>query len=167
MIRAMGKRRKGLTEKQEAFARELATCKYSISESYRRVYSAENMSGPVVRNAAAKLAARNDITMMVERLKAQRLAREASVGLSDRDRVLTKLRTLLDDGEPSDAVKVSAARLLGQSCGLFTTDISITNTNAKDSETIEAELAAKLESLGLTAHDNVGEAQQTPDKSVH
>ena len=166
MIRAMGKRRQGLTEKQESFARELASGKYSISEAYRRVYSAENMSGPVVRNEASKLAARNDITMMVERLKAQRLAREASVGLSDRDRVLEKLRTLLDDGEPSDAVKVAAARLLGQSCGLFTTDISITNTN-KDADTIEAELIAKLESLGIDEPIDASETQQALDKSVH
>ena len=169
----MGKRRNGLTDKQKSFARELATERFTISEAYRRVYSAENMSGAVVRNEASKLAGRSEITVMVEQLIAERRSRDRVVGVSDRDRVLTKLRQLLDDGAPM--VEVAAARLLGQSCGLFSTDISITSTT-RDPDVIEAELLAKLEALtGLVTEpepepEPVTEPEPTPapaDPGLH
>ena len=157
----MGKRRNGLTDKQKAFARELATEKFTISESYRRVYSAENMSGAVVRNEASKLAGRSEITVMVEQLIAERRSRELVVGVSDRDRVLTKLRDLLDT-EELPMVEIAAARLLGQSCGLFSTDISITSTT-RDPETIEAELLAKLEALTGLVSEPEPELEPEPE----
>ena len=168
----MGKNKKQkLTTKQRKFAELIASgTMNNLSDTYRAVYDTTSgpMSNASIRVEASRLAANPNVTLLVEQLTERKVRAELAVGLSDRDRVLTKLRTLLDDGEPSDAVKVAAARLLGQSCGLFTTDISITNTN-KDADTIEAELIAKLESLGISdkVQDITPNVDISEDASVH
>jgi len=165
-----------LTPKQRKFAEMIASGKTNnLSDTYRAVYDTTSgpMSNASIRVEASRLAANPNVALLVEQIQARKAKAMLVVGVTDRDRVLTKLRQLLDEGTPM--VEVAAARLLGQSCGLFSTDISITS-QTRDPETIEAELLAKLEALtGLVTEpepepEPVTEPEPTPapvDPGLH
>jgi hypothetical protein len=61
-------------------------------------------------------------------------ARERAVvasALTDRDKVLSKLRVWLEGTEVTDSNRLRAAELLGRSSGLFATDINVTTKRAR------------------------------------
>ena len=134
-----------LTGKQRAFARCMADG-MTQSAAYREAYDADNMSGAVIRNEASKLMAHPDITVTVERLIAVKERALLASGLSDRDRVLDKLRAWIDNAEPTDSNKLRAAELLGKSVGMFK-EVTETVTIDRDSDSVAMELERRLESL--------------------
>ena len=142
----MGRPRSGLTDKQRLFAHALASGKYSISDAYREVYSAGNMSGPAVRVEASRLAANPNVSLMVERLRGEMVVAERALALSDRDRVLEKLRTWMENAEATDGNKIRAAELLGKSVGLFK-DVTISSDSERSSNEVAAEIEQRLERL--------------------
>jgi hypothetical protein len=81
-------------------------------------------------------------------------ARERAVvasALSDRDKVLSKLRVWLEGTEVTDSNRIRVAELLGRSSGLFATDINVT-TRERDSSAVAAEIEHRLAALlGSTA----------------
>jgi len=81
-------------------------------------------------------------------------ARERAVvasALTDRDKVLGKLRSWLEGTEVTDSNRLRAAELLGRSSGLFATDINVT-TKERDSSAVAAEIESRLAALlGSTA----------------
>ena len=151
----MGRPRSGLTDKQRLFAHTLASGKYSISDAYREVYSAGNMSGPAVRVEASRLAANPNVSLMVEKLRGEMAVAERAMALSDRDRVLEKLRTWMDHADATDGNKLRAAELLGKSVGLFK-DVTISTDSERSSNEVAAEIERKLENL-------IGEAESAQD----
>ena len=142
----MGRPRSGLTDKQRLFAHALASGKYSISDAYRECYSAGNMSGPAVRVEASRLAANPNVSLMVERLRGEMAVAERAMALSDRDRVLEKLRTWMDHADATDGNKLRAAELLGKSVGLFK-DVTISSDSERPSHEVAAEIEQRLERL--------------------
>lgn len=161
----MGRPRSGLTDKQRLFAHALASGKYSISDAYRECYSAGNMSGPAVRVEASRLAANPNVSLLVEKLRGEMAASERLLALSDRDRVLDKLRTWMDNADPADGNKLRAAELLGKSVGLFK-DVTITGDAERSSNEVAAEIERKLQQL-LTNHDDEGVPPVEGRDSVH
>ena len=151
----MGRPRSGLTDKQRLFAHALASGKYSISDAYREVYSAGNMSGPAVRVEASRLAANPNVSLMVERLRGEMVVAERALALSDRDRVLEKLRTWMDHADATDGNKLRAAELLGKSVGLFK-DVTISSDSERPSHEVAAEIEQRLERL-VKDVDSAGE----------
>jgi len=100
-----------------------------------------------------------NITLMVQTIqKATERAVVASV-VSDRERVLTKLRALLDnpDGTPAEQIMLRAADLLGKSAGLYK-DVVETVVH-RTTEEIESELDELLAKHGLSL--------ESLDDSVH
>jgi len=75
-----------------------------------------------------------------------------SQGLSDRDKVLTKLRHMMDFAEANDSNKLRAAEALGRSCGLFE-DIQVVKTE-RSSEDILNQLQQKLDRLISASPDS-------------
>ena len=73
-----------------------------------------------------------------------RLREQAVVAsaVTDRERVLSKLRGWMDHAEQADSVKLRAAELLGKSANLFATEVSV--SESKDSTSLAAELEAML-----------------------
>ena len=151
----MGRPRSGLTDKQRLFAHALASGKYSISDAYREVYSAGNMSGATVRVEASRLAANPHVTLMVQQLRASNEVAERAAALSDRDRVLERLRAWMDHAEATDGNKIRAAELLGKSVGLFK-DVTISSDSERSSNEVAAEIEQRLERL-VKDVDSAGE----------
>ena len=151
----MGRPRSGLTDKQRLFAHTLANGKHSISDAYRECYSAGNMTGATVRVEASRLAANPHVSLMVERLRGEMAVAERAMALSDRDRVLEKLRTWMDHADATDGNKLRAAELLGKSVGLFK-DVTISSDSERPSHEVAAEIEQRLERL-VTDVDSAGE----------
>jgi len=151
----MGRPRSGLTDKQRLFAHALASGKYSISDAYRECYSAGNMSGPAVRVEASRLAANPNVSLMVQQLRASNEVAERAAALSDRDRVLERLRAWMDHAEATDGNKIRAAELLGKSVGLFK-DVTISSDSERSSNEVAAEIEQRLERL-VKDVDSAGE----------
>ena len=151
----MGKTRDGLTAKQMHFARCVASG-MSQAEAYREAFDVVAGGKTAThREAASRLMARADIRLRVDALIAQRERSILASSLSDRERVLTKLREWTDTAQPADGNKIRAAELLGRTSGMFR-DV-IETSESRTSEELLAELETMLESVADDA--------ETPDES--
>jgi len=144
----MSKTEEKLTGKQRAFARALAMGDehgkpMSISDCYRECYNTENMSDAVIRNEASKLASHRGVTMMVERLRREKERNAQAQAVGDRERVLEALRSWMLTAEPSDSAKITAAKLLGETQGMFKQHQTVETVRSSDE--LLAELDAMLE----------------------
>ena len=151
----MGKTRDGLKAKHMHFARCVASG-MPQAEAYREAYDVTAVGKTAThRQAASRLMARDDIKARVDALIAQRERSILASSLSDRERVLSKLRQWTDSAEAGDSNKIRAAELLGKSVGLFR-DV-IETSESRTSEELLAELETMLESVADDA--------ETPDES--
>ena len=156
----MSKTEEKLTGKQRAFARALAMGDehgkpMSISDCYRECYNTENMSDAVIRNEASKLSSHRGVTMMVERLRREKERNAQAQAVGDRERVLEALRSWMLTAEPSDSAKITAAKLLGETQGMFKQHQTVETVRSSD------ELLAELDSL----LEQVSDRPEDPDDS--
>ena len=139
----------GVTDKQRLFCHLHATCGYSLYKSYSEAFDSENMKEATIRREASKLIAKNHaIATLSERLsmEKQRIAHSQALtqSVSDRDRVLSKLRHYTDNAE-SEANAIRATVELGRTCNVFTDTVEI--KSERSSEDIMQELQTKLDQL--------------------
>ncbi len=138
---------KKLTPKQLHFARCIAGG-MTQSDAYREAYTVrDSTTQESVHSSASRLMADAKVSARVKHLIGLRERAVVASAVTDRERVLSKLRGWMDDAEPADSVKLRAAELLGKSANLFATEVSV--AEAKDSSS----LAAELESLLLSANE--------------
>ena len=112
----MTNRTNDLTPKQLHFCRAVVSGQ-TLSDSYRQAYSADNMSAASIHREASVLMSNPMITQRVERLQRQKDRAVVASSVSDRDRVLTKLRDLMDSAK-TESVQLGAAVALGASVAL-------------------------------------------------
>ena len=141
--------KKKLTPKKLHFARCIASG-MSQSDAYREAYTVRpSTTAASVHTCASRIATDVEVASRVRHLIGMRERAVAASAVTDRERVLSKLRGWMDEAEPSDSVKVRAAELLGKSANLFATDINV-NDQRKSSEG----LAAEIEALLLAANES-------------
>ena len=139
----MGKTRDNLTPKMLHFCRCVAAG-MGYAEAYRASHAVTATGKSAThREAASRLMARADIRARVDALVKQRERSQLASALSDRERVLSKLRHWLDHAESGDSNRIRSAELLGRSIGLFK-DV-VETTDSRSSEELLAELDAMLE----------------------
>ena len=151
----------GLTPKQAHFARCVAGG-MTQADAYREAYDpkASTKSEPI-HTLASRLMARDEIRSRVDSIMAAKDRAVAASALSDRDKVLSKLRFWLDGGV-TDSNQLRAAELLGKASGVFTDQVSITST-----ERAPAEVAAEIERR-LAALVAVEESEESADgEAIH
>ena len=165
----MGKRKDGLTPKQRAFAIAVGNGS-DFTSAYEQAYVCDNMSRAAMRNEASKLmsGAYPDITLLANRIKDENEAKKQqslhASELNDREKVLSRLRYFLDHAENTDSTKLMAAKLLGQTVGLFK-DVTITE-DARSSDDIARQLEDRLANL-LEGSDSEGVTSEQEQGSVH
>jgi len=140
-----------LTPKQAHFARCVASG-MTQADAYREAYSPKpDITAASVHTLASRLMGKVEIRSRVEALIKARERAVVASALTDRDKVLSRLRAWLEGTEEADSNRLRAAELLGKASGLFTTDISVT-TKDRDSSQVAAEIEARLGALlGATA----------------
>ena len=155
----MGKTRDGLTAKQLHFCRCVAAG-MSQAEAYRESHAvtADGKSA-THREAASRLMARADIRTRVDALVKQRERSQLASALSDRERVLSKLRHWLDHAESGDSNRIRSAELLGRSVGLFKDVVETTDSRTSD------ELLAELDAMLEQAEPDQPEAERDQPES--
>jgi len=161
----MSKTEEKLTGKQRAFARALAMGDehgkpMSISDCYRECYNTENMSDAVIRNEASKLASHRGVTMMVERLRRENERSALAQAVGDREKVLEALRGWMLTAEPSDSAKITAAKLLGETQGMFKQHQTVETVRSSD------ELLAELDSLLEQVSDRPEDSDDSAEPSI-
>jgi len=153
----MGKTRDGLTAKQMHFCRCVASG-MAQAEAYREAYDVTAEGKPAShRENASRLMARDDIRSRVNALIAQRERSILASALSDKERVLDKLRHWVDHAEAGDSNKIRAGELLGRSVGLFKDVIETSESRSSD------ELLADLEAMIEASADDQPDAEQSDD----
>jgi hypothetical protein len=108
------------------------------------------------------------ITQRVQRLQKQKDRAVVASSVSDRERVLDKLRVTLDttEGGPAVTAQLRAAELLGKSVGMFK-DVQQVQTKPRTVEEVRAELEERLARL-LSKDSEVDEEQvDSSDAAVH
>ena len=153
------------------FGKLLATGEHTIVEAYRLSYDASKMSDAVARNESSKLANRRDITMIVQEEKSrlsslqadkesQKQMADAVQHTSDRERVLTRLRTWLDQ-PPDSALQIRSAELLGKSANLFATEVTV--ADQRNSTNVAEEIEAMLLAANVAATDPSDDDDDQPE----
>ena len=142
------------------YGKMLAAGEHTLVEAYRLCYAAENMTDATARNEASALANHPSITVIVDEEKSrlssleadkqsQKQMADAVQHTSDRERVLTRLRTWLDL-PPESSLQLRSAELLGKSANLFATVIV---SDQRDSTNVAAEIEAILLAANVTTTD--------------
>ena len=151
----------GLTPKQAHFARCVAGG-MTQADAYREAYDPKaSTKSETIHTLASRLMARGEIRSRVDSIMAAKDRAVAASALSDRDKVLSKLRFWLDGGV-TDSNQLRAAELLGKASGVFTDQVSITST-----ERAPAEVAAEIERR-LAALVAVEESEESADgEAIH
>ena len=141
---------KELTPKQAHFARCVAQG-MTQADAYREAYDPKQSTAATIHTLASRVMARVEVRARVEALVKARERAVVASALTDRDKVLGKLRSWLEGTEVTDSNRLRAAELLGRSSGLFATDINVT-TKERDSSAVAAEIESRLAALlGSTA----------------
>jgi cytoskeletal protein RodZ len=155
---------KQLTPKQLHFARCVASG-MTQADAYREAYEpSDSTTAASIHTLASRLMADVEIRSRVDVLVAARERAVAASAVTDRDKVLSKLRGWMDNAEPTDTAKLRAAELLGKAAGLFTTEVNVTTLD-RDASEVAAELQSKLTGL-LSRDDDQKPARETGDE-VH
>ena len=151
----------GLTPKQAHFARCVAGG-MTQADAYREAYDPKaSTKSETIHTLASRLMARVEVRSRVDSIMAAKDRAVAASALSDRDKVLSKLRFWLDGGV-TDSNQLRAAELLGKASGVFTDQVSITST-----ERAPAEVAAEIERR-LAALVAVEESEESADgEAIH
>jgi hypothetical protein len=127
------------------------------------------MKPSTVNREAHALMALPKITTRVGRLQRQKERAIVAASLSDRERVLSKLRDLMDTEEGGSAInaQLRAAELLGKSVGLFK-EVQMKEKEPRTVEELQAELDAFLEKhLGIKRADDELGPKEDPESPVH
>ena len=153
------------------FGHLLATGEHTIVEAYRLSYDASKMSDAVARNESSKLANRRDITVIVDEEKSrlssleadkqsQKQMADAVQHTSDRERVLTRLRTWLDL-PPESPLQLRAAEILARAVGL---NNQVIVSDQRDSMNVAAEIEAMLLAANVTTADPSDDDADQPEQ---
>lgn len=155
-----------MTGKQMAFCRAIASGLCTQTQAYTEAYDCENMSIQSQRVESSRLLTNPKITLCIGKLKASMEAHRQAQSLTDRDRVLAKLRTWIDSADPTDSNRLRAAELLGKSVGMFK-DVTETVVQDRDADQIALALEQRLLELLGTSPEQVTEPVVKPDGQVH
>jgi hypothetical protein len=142
---------KELTPKQAHFARCVAQG-MTQADAYREAYDPKQSTAATIHTLASRVMARVEVRARVDALIKARERAVVASALSDRDKVLSKLRVWLEGTEVTDSNRLRAAELLGRSSGLFATDINVT-TKERDSSAVAAEIEQRLAALLVSTAD--------------
>ena len=155
---------KQLTPKMLHFTRCVASG-MTQADAYREAYEPnDSTTAASIHTLASRLMADVEIRSRVDVLVAARERAVAASAVTDRDKVLSKLRGWMDNAEPADTAKLRAAELLGKAAGLFATEVNVT-TRDRDASEVAAELQSKLTGL-LSRDDDQQPTRETGDE-VH
>jgi len=149
---------KELTPKQAHFARCVASG-MTQADAYREAYDPkQGTTAASIHTLASRLMGQVEIRSRVDALIKARERAVVASALSDRDKVLNRLRAWLEGTEEADSNRLRAAELLGKASGLFTTDISVT-TKERDSSAVAAEIESRLGALIGSTADALDDAE--------
>lgn len=153
-----------MTPKQLHFCRCVASG-MTQADAYREAYEpSDSTTAASIHTLASRLMGQVEIRSRVDTLISARERAVAASALSDRDKVLSKLRGWMDSAEPTDSTKLRAAELLGKAAGLFTSEINVT-TKERDASEVAAELAQRLAGLSWEGVDSTH--ARTDDDDLH
>ena len=131
-----------LTPKQTRFCQAVASgC--TMSDAYREAYSTSNMKPASIHREASVLMSNPMVTQRVQRLQRQKDRAVVATSVSDRERVLTKLRDLMDAAK-TETVQLGAAIALGKTAALFTDVTRDDSDQDFDLEAIDKEIAQRI-----------------------
>lgn len=134
----------GLTPKQRKFSENIVSG-MNLSDAYRNAYDADGMTNAQIHREASLLGSDPKVTQCVEALGVELRRKGEALTVSDRDKVVTKLRDWLDGKESATAAQLRAAELLGKACGLYR-DV-VEDHRERPAQAVAAELEAKLARL--------------------
>ena len=115
---------KKLTPKQLHFARCIAGG-MTQSDAYREAYTVrDSTTQESVHSSASRLMADAKVSARVKHLIGLRERAVVASAVTDRERVLSKLRGWMDDAEPADS-EASSSRIARKERNLFATEVSV------------------------------------------
>ena len=165
----MGKKKNGLTFKQNAFCDAVASGKHdSLAAAYDACYkSSGNIS--TSRREASRLIANPTITTQinerVERMRVENEQRNIATSVSDRELILESLREWIRTAVPADSAKQRAAELLAKITGMLTDKVEISQVERTPADVV-AEIERRLSALPGNSDKNTPEVPEIPENTL-
>ena len=135
----------GLTEKQEAFAKGLASG-LTNAEAYRVAYNAGDMKPHTIWSEACKLAQHPGVSARVDAILSEKRGKHSMLSEKQGDRVWRNVWRLAEGESVPPSVQQAALALAAKMAGMLTDQVKIENVSA-DSKSIEAEILERLQRL--------------------
>ena len=146
-----------LTPKQLHFARCVAGGQ-TQADAYREAYDPkDSTTAASIHTLASRVAGKVEVRARVEVLLAARERALVASAVTDRDKVLKKLRQWMDEAEPTDSIKLRAAELLGKSAGLFVAEMNVNTSAQRDPTEVAAAIQQRLSQLTGASDDEPGQ----------
>jgi hypothetical protein len=144
-----------LTPKRRHFARLVASGQ-SQASAYREAFDCKpgSLSQTHVESAS-KLAHDPLVATTIRQLIDARDRAQRDRGLSKRDLIISKLSEAIDDND-FGVNRLKAISLMADCLGMKRTGLDVTQDDSRSSESITADLEAKLAALGLGETTNTG-----------
>ena len=136
-----------LTAKQSAFCRHVSSGS-SLSEAYRKSYTASKMKPATVRREAHSLIRNPNVATTVARLEREAEVVIVDKTIADRTEVLETLSGIMRGDVTADSNKVRATQLLAQAHGIFKEQLERPE-QLKSSSEILAALHQKLAKISM------------------
>ena len=133
-----------LTPKQLHFSRCIASG-MTQADAYREAYDTQG-SMATIHQSASRLMQHPKISARVQVLVAARERAIVQSTLSDREKVLGKLREWMDNASGEDSMKIRSAELLGKSVGLFK-DVTLSSDSERTPSEVASEIEQRLQQL--------------------
>ena len=165
----MGKKKDGLTFKQNAFVDAVASGKFdSLAAAYDACYKS-NGSISTSRREASRLIANPTITTQinerVERMRVENERRGIATSVSDRELVMDSLRTWVKSAKNEDGAKIRSAELLAKISGLLTDKVEISQVERTPADVV-AEIERRLSALPGNSDKNTPEVPEIPENTL-
>lgn len=109
----VNKARKGLTAKQEAFAK-LVAAGQTLASAYRQAYDCSNMADATIWNNASRLMSHNGVSARIDQLVRQLDEQSLHDAARLRRFMLETLHEIASDKHASDGARVRACELIGK-----------------------------------------------------
>jgi len=165
----MGKKKTGLTFKQNAFVVAVSSGKFdSLAAAYDACYKSSG-SISTSRREASRLIANpiiaTQIATQVERQRVENEQRNIATSVSDRELILESLREWIRTAVPADSAKQRAAELLAKITGMLTDKIEVSQVERTPADVI-AEIERRLSSLPGNSDKNTPEVPEIPENTL-
>ena len=156
----------GLSQKEQLFCQAIAKGENG-SSAYKRIWSADSAQANSIHTASHRLLKRAEIRLRIstiqKQIEAGYINKSISQAVKDKELVLSKLRSIINEDIPTpDSGVIRSLELLGKTVALFE-NVTISKTEESNSE----DIARKISEILIEANQEKPKKESEDNQNIH